>query len=137
MDVDSYKDDSRFKSVIEEKKLFFSDVYNNPADCTEEQVKFFLKEHIHEDDEVRLVLDGACCMDVRDKDDKWIRLRVTKGDMVVLPPGLYHRGLIDEYLQMLRMFENKELWVAVYRPAADDNIVHKKYLESRRAIEAN
>ncbi|MCO5570733.1 hypothetical protein L7F22_024461 [Adiantum nelumboides] len=54
-------------------------------DNYEEKVKQFYQEHLHPYDESRLILDGAGYWDIRGLDDEWIRFRVEKGDMIVLP----------------------------------------------------
>ncbi|RUS69650.1 hypothetical protein EGW08_022588, partial [Elysia chlorotica] len=59
-------------------------------------VETFFTEHIHAHDEVRMILDGTGYFDVRDKNDKWIRVSAKKDDMVIVPSGLYHRFTLDQ-----------------------------------------
>ncbi|KPA75294.1 hypothetical protein ABB37_08595 [Leptomonas pyrrhocoris] len=88
-------------------------------------------EHIHEDDEVRLILEGQGYFDVRDAQDRWVRVLSKPGDCLVVPAGIYHRFTTDEnkYVKTLRIFKENPKWIAINRgPEAEETPARKEYL---------
>jgi 1,2-dihydroxy-3-keto-5-methylthiopentene dioxygenase len=77
----------------------------------------FLAEHLHTEDEVRFVLAGEGIFDIRSADDRWMRVQVEAGDLLVVPAGRYHRFLLTEQrsIRCVRLFQDKAGWTPVYR----------------------
>ncbi|KAE8604984.1 hypothetical protein XENTR_v10014922 [Xenopus tropicalis] len=96
----------------------------------EEKLKSFYEEHLHLDDEIRYILEGSGYFDVRDKDDRWIRIFMQKGEMIVLPAGIYHRFTVDEnnYVKVMRLFVGDSEWTSFDRPA-DHCEAREKYVQ--------
>jgi 1,2-dihydroxy-3-keto-5-methylthiopentene dioxygenase len=77
----------------------------------------FDKEHYHTEDEVRFVLEGDGIFDVRDEGDAWIRIEVTKGDIISIPARKYHRFYLTDqkHIRCMRLFANHDGWAPLYR----------------------
>lgn len=77
----------------------------------------FADEHLHTDDEVRFVLEGEGIFDIRDNDDRWMRVTVEAGDLIVVPKDKYHRFYLTDRKQIrcVRLFQDSSGWVPHYR----------------------
>lgn len=77
----------------------------------------FKDEHLHTDDEVRFVLEGAGIFDIRSVDDRWMHIEVEPGDVLVVPAGRNHRFLLTDAcrIRCVRLFRDMAGWTPVYR----------------------
>jgi 1,2-dihydroxy-3-keto-5-methylthiopentene dioxygenase len=80
----------------------------------------FADEHRHDEDEVRFVLEGEGVFDIRSKDDRWMRVTVHPGDLIVVPKGRWHRFFLgaDKTIHCVRLFQLTTGWTPHYRDAA-------------------
>ncbi|GAX18113.1 1,2-dihydroxy-3-keto-5-methylthiopentene dioxygenase [Fistulifera solaris] len=94
------------------------------------KIKAFFEEHIHDAEEIRYIVGGSGYFDVRNKEDKWVRVHVKKGDLMTLPEGIYHRFTCDEdhMIHAMRLFIGQPVWTPFNRPQ-EDHPSRKKYAE--------
>ncbi len=77
----------------------------------------FADEHLHEEDEVRFVLEGEGVFEIRDESDRWMKVTVQAGDLIVVPKDRYHRFFLTErkHIRCVRLFQDSSGWVPHYR----------------------
>lgn len=75
------------------------------------------KEHHHDEDEVRFVLEGEGIFDIRADNDLWMRITVGVGDLLIVPAKRHHRFELTEAksIRCLRLFKDEAGWVPHYR----------------------
>ncbi|KAI5070093.1 hypothetical protein GOP47_0014436 [Adiantum capillus-veneris] len=132
LDADNYEHDAELQKIRQERGYTYHDIVDVAPDKLpnyEAKLKIFYEEHIHTDEEIRFVLEGSGYFDVRDLEDRWVRIWVKKGDMIILPAGIYHRFTLDEsnYAKVLRLFVGEPVWTPYNRPQ-DEHPVRKEYL---------
>ncbi|XP_073530307.1 acireductone dioxygenase isoform X2 [Phyllobates terribilis] len=132
LDADNYETDPELAKIRKENNYSWMDIITIHKDTLpnyEQKLKIFYEEHLHLDDEIRYILEGSGYFDVRDKQERWIRISMEKGDMITLPAGIYHRFTLDEknYVKAMRLFVGEPVWTPYNRPA-DDFEARTKYL---------
>lgn len=71
--------------------------------------------------------------DVRGPKEEWVRVLVEKGDLLVLPAGIWHRFTVDEgeYVRAVRLFKDEPKWTPLKRePEMEANGVRREYVEN-------
>ncbi|KAG5494176.1 hypothetical protein JKF63_02011 [Porcisia hertigi] len=121
------------KQIIKEREYKHTDEIRISQTAKDDTfLERWYQEHYTEDEEFRVVMDGSFYLDVRSKQDEWIRLHLQAGDLVILPPGMYHRATLDEddYVALYRGFQDAPRFVPVKRTdsRADSNRVRLSYL---------
>ncbi|KZV59193.1 Acireductone dioxygenase [Peniophora sp. CONT] len=138
--VDQPDWEDKINEVAKERGYKNRDVINvskkGLGEAYEAKLKIFFEEHMHEDEEIRYVLEGSGYFDLRQhngSDEEWIRVQVTPGDLLVVPAGIYHRFTLDEEnrIKAMRLFKEEPKWTPHNRSTeTDQNPFRLGYLES-------
>ena len=77
----------------------------------------FFAEHKHADEEIRFITGGSGIFDLRDDADRWMRVVVVAGDLIIVPAGKYHRFTLDDSrtITAKRLFRDTAGWQAIAR----------------------
>ena len=106
MNPATFSTDGAYDKVREDRGYNYEDVVEpSKAPNYEELIKNFFQEHIHTDEEVRYVEAGSGYFDVRDNEDKWVRIESLPGDLIILPAGIYHRFTLDKKVMRSPLFQ--------------------------------
>ncbi|KAJ6321696.1 hypothetical protein OIU77_011717 [Salix suchowensis] len=134
LNPENYENDAELKKIREDRGYNYMDLLDicpeKVADF-KEKLKNFYTEHIHADEEIRYCLEGSAYFDVRDKYDRWIRIWIKAGDLIILPAGIYHRFTLDtgDYVKLMRLFVGEPVWTAHNRPQ-EDHPARKEYIKN-------
>ncbi|KAI0031099.1 1,2-dihydroxy-3-keto-5-methylthiopentene dioxygenase [Vararia minispora EC-137] len=134
--------EDKINDVAHERNYKNRDVINvtkeGLGEAYESKLKMFYEEHMHEDEEIRYILDGSGFFDLREHPtDNWIRVHLVPGDLLVVPAGIYHRFTLDEAnkIQAMRLFKEEPKWTPHNRNEATDNNPYRiDYLSSLQTI---
>jgi 1,2-dihydroxy-3-keto-5-methylthiopentene dioxygenase len=126
MNPSLYPNDPKLQAIRKARGYSYEDCITvSPATLPnyQDKIKSFYEEHIHTDEEVRYILEGAGYFDVRDLEDRWIRVHTKAGDLIILPEGIYHRFTLDEgnYAKALRLFIGEPVWTPFNRNTIEES----------------
>eukprot|EP01097_Dermamoeba_algensis_P000705 TRINITY_DN1249_c0_g1_i2.p1 TRINITY_DN1249_c0_g1~~TRINITY_DN1249_c0_g1_i2.p1 ORF type:complete len:184 (-),score=62.45 TRINITY_DN1249_c0_g1_i2:166-687(-) len=136
LDADNFEQEGKLGEICKERGYTYKDfVDSTKMPNLREKLNNFMEEHIHDDEEIRFCVDGTGFFDVRSRKEEWVRIVLRKGDMIILPAGIYHRFVPDEanlYFKVMRLFVGEPVWTPYNRidSATDSRPARKLYVES-------
>lgn len=124
----NYKKNQQFQKLKTERGYNYEEVVTVAPDRLanyEQKKREFFKEHLHEHEEIRLILAGSGYEDIRDFDGHWIRIHIRQGTLIVLPKGMYHRFTLDNtnYLKAVLLYQETPSRIQFDRSHAGTDIM--------------
>jgi 1,2-dihydroxy-3-keto-5-methylthiopentene dioxygenase len=82
----------------------------------DEMLNRFNREHWHDEDEVRFVVEGAGLFHIHPTGKPVVAIEVSAGDMIRVPRGTYHWFNLcgSRQIKAIRFFQNKSGWSPHY-----------------------
>ena len=89
----------------------------------EAMLKKFSTEHWHDEDEVRLIVDGRGLFHIHPVDGPVFALEVTAGDLIRVPKGTHHWFDLcgDRRIRAIRLFQDVSGWTPHYTGSGVDS----------------
>lgn len=113
------------------------DTFGGDIEAYNAKMTQFYKEHYHEDEEIRYILEGEGYFDVRNKGDNWIRIKCDPKDLLILPAGIYHRFTLTSALKnvkAVRLFKDEPKWEAINRETGRISEARTEYVNAIAAV---
>ena len=85
-------------------------------------LKRFSSEHWHDEDEVRLIVEGRGLFHIHPKDRPVFALEVEAGDLIRVPRGTHHWFDLcgDRRIRAIRLFQDSSGWTPHYTESGED-----------------
>jgi 1,2-dihydroxy-3-keto-5-methylthiopentene dioxygenase len=82
----------------------------------------FNREHWHDEDEVRFIIQGHGLFHVRPREGQVVSIQVEAGDLILLPKGTWHWFDLctDRRIRAIRLFQNPSGWTPYYTDSGVD-----------------
>jgi 1,2-dihydroxy-3-keto-5-methylthiopentene dioxygenase len=82
----------------------------------------FSREHWHDEDEVRFIIDGRGVFHINPKDGPVVALEVSAGDFIRVPKGTWHWFDLceDRCIKAIRLFQDPSGWAPNYTESGVD-----------------
>jgi 1,2-dihydroxy-3-keto-5-methylthiopentene dioxygenase len=82
----------------------------------------FSSEHWHDEDEVRLIVEGRGLFHIHPPDGPVIAIEVEAGDLIRVPRGTHHWFdlCVDRRIRAIRLFQDKSGWTPHYTHSGVD-----------------